>query len=426
MNDQLYVRARQLLLENPELGKKPLAASLNIHPPMARRLKERFRGEREGHRTDALYQQFLALKKIHPNWGGQRVANALRIKLDIALLLLARFAGATGTATRMAMPSGQSIGMNRPAATPVYAQPDFARLAEAARQRIPVLDAENVAAAGQINELLAGMLEQFKASAPVRPPVRYPQTAGGMLELSLMDLHLGKLCWAPETGHHYDPDLAEQMFWNAMEDLLAKASGCPVEKILFVAGNDFFNTDAMGRTTTAGTPQDDGLTWKQGFIRGRDLLVRAIERLRQIAPVHVTCVNGNHDTARVFYLGEVLTAWFSRTPHVVVDNSPAQRKYVHYGRNLIGFTHGDRERHPSLPLLMANDQPVAWAASQHREWHLGHWHVKRHKMFLPIADQQGVLVRIVPSLWPISNTLLPLPRIRPNPCKQAANGCACP
>lgn len=58
--------------------------------------------------------------------------------------------------------------------------------------------------------------------------------------------------------------------------------------------------------------------------------------------------------------------------------------------------HGDREHHPSLPLLMANDQPVAWAASQHREWHLGHWHVKRDKMFLPIADQQGVLIRIVP------------------------------
>src|ERR1039457_2183555 len=187
MNDQLYVRARQLLLENPDLGKKPLAASLNIHPPMARRLKERFRGEREGHRTDALYQQFLTLKKIHPAWGGQRVANALRIKIDIALLLLARFAGAAGTATRMAIPSGQTIGTIAPDTKFVYAQPDMAWMAEAARQRIPLLEAENMAATSQINALLAGMLEQFKSVAPVRPPVRYAQTSGGMLELSLMD-----------------------------------------------------------------------------------------------------------------------------------------------------------------------------------------------------------------------------------------------
>ena len=107
-------------------------------------------------------------------------------------------------------------------------------------------------------------------------------------------------------------------------------------------------------------------------------------------------MNGNHDTARVFYLGEVLNAWFSRTPDVTVDNAPTQRKYLHYGQSLIGFTQGSNERHPNLPLLMASDQPQAWAGLQHREWHLDHWHIKRQKMFLPVEDQQGKLVRIVP------------------------------
>lgn len=400
MSEQLYEKARELLLANPELGKKPLAALLDIHPPAARRLKERFLGECEGHRTDAVYQQFRTLKEVHPDWGGQRIAGALRIRLHIALLLLARYVGATSTPNRIATPVGQPRGTASPAAKIMYDRPNLGRVAEVARQDIPVLATENIVAVDQIREVVAGMLEQFKSAAPVRPPVRYGQNDGGMLELSLMDLHLGKLAWAPESGRNYNPDLAEEMFWNALEDLLAKASGCRFEKILFVAGNDFFNTDALGRTTTAGTPQDDGLPWKQGFIRGRDLLVRAIERLRQTAPVHVVCVNGNHDTARIFYLGEVLSAWFSRTPNIVVDNSPAQRKYLHYGKNLIGFTHGDKERHVNLPLLMASDQPAAWADSQHREWHLGHWHVKRHKMFLPVTDQQGVLVRIVPSLCP--------------------------
>ena len=441
MDDELYERARELLQAEPEMGKKVLAARLGIHPPMGRRLKERFRGEREGHRTDPMYQQFLTLKRQNPGWGSQRISRAMNIKLDIAGLMLARYAGAMSKVPVAPVSPAAVGGTNKLEDVVnddrrdmsykgdritnleeflVFAQVDT-RLWEVERH---VINKWEVGSAGpdggiltsplfqikvflrrrlveeKLTDLLTGMLERFQQAAPVRQPVIYPPRGEGMLELSLMDLHLGKISWAPETGKHYDPETAEKMFWAALEDLLAKASGCRPEKILFVAGNDFFNTDAMGRTTTAGTPQDDGLTWKQGFIRGRDLLVRAIERLRQVAPVHVTCVNGNHDTARVFYLGEVLSAWFSRTPDVSVDNSPTQRKYVHYGQNLIGYTHGNNEKHPSLPLLMASEQPAAWAASQHREWHLGHWHIKRHKMFLPVEDQQGVLVRIVPSLCP--------------------------
>jgi hypothetical protein len=49
---------------------------------------------------------------------------------------------------------------------------------------------------------------------------------------------------------------------------------------------------------------------------------------------------------------------------------------------------------------MATEQPELWGRSRHREYHLGHWHAKRHKMFVPTDDQSGVLVRIIPSLCP--------------------------
>jgi hypothetical protein len=439
VDDKLYQRACELLRQEPTMGKKTLAARLGLHPPMARRLRERFRGECEGHRTDPQYQQFLAIKRQNPDWGRQRIARTIGTNVENAALMLARYLGAMA---RDLPPVPTPVGGTNKLEDVVhddcrdmsykgdritnleeflaYAQVDT-RTWEVERHLINRWELGSAGPDGSIltsplfqikvflrrriaeekmTDLLASLLERFQQAAPVRQPVVYPPRGEGMLELSLMDLHLGKICWAPETGQHYDPETTEKMFWAAVEDLLAKAAGCRPEKILFVAGNDYFNTDSLGRTTTSGTPQDDGLTWKQGFIRGRDLMVRAIERLRQVAPVHVTCVNGNHDTARVFYLGEVLSAWFSRTPDVCVDNAPTQRKYVHYGRNLIGYTHGNNEKHPNLPLLMANEQPVAWAKSQHREWHLGHWHIKRHKMFLPIEDQQGVLVRIVPSLCP--------------------------
>lgn len=452
MDDQIYIKARPHIAGNPEISKGKLARLLGIHVPMARRLKERYRGEILGHRTDPEYQEFLKLKNQHLEWGCHRIAAALSMPIERAKLCLARFVGATSatgkpTATH-APPNTPGVEASKPAGessayqdcvdkdqrdltyrgTRITTLDDFLVFAQVDKGTWEVekhvINKWEVGARGpggeivsaplfqikvwlrrrvvqqQITDLLQGLVSEFRKQAPIRPSFVRTNQGQGLLEVSLMDLHLGKISWAPETGRHYCPDTAEEMFWNAVEDLLAKASGCKPGKILFVVGNDFFNTDHMGRTTTAGTPQDDGLVWKQAFIRGRDLMVKAIDRLRDVSPVHVVAVNGNHDTARVFYLGEVLQAWFCRTADVTVDNAPAQRKYVHFGSNLIAFTHGNNERHPNLPLLMAQERPQEWANSRHREWHLGHWHIKRHKMFLPIEDQQGVLVRIVPSLCP--------------------------
>lgn len=441
MDDHVYTKARALLVADPEIGKKKLADALGVHVPMGRRLKERYRGEIIGHRTDPEYQRFLAVKTEHPDWGYQRVAAAMQIPVERAKLCLARYAGATAAKTPVASTPSPNVPAegssfqdsvhdgernlsykgDRIATLAdflVFAQVDT-KTWEVERH---VINKWEVGARGPggeiltsplfqikvwlrrkvventIIDLMRGLLEEFRKEAPVRPAIaRTTAARQGILEMSLMDLHLGKMAWAPETGRHYDADTAEEMFWTALEDLLAKASGCKPEKIAFIAGNDFLHTDTCSHTTQAGTGQDENLVWREAFVRGRVLLVRAIERLREIAPVHVACISGNHDYSKMYYLGEVLSARFGGTKDVTVDNSPPQRKYIHYGENLIGFTHGDKER-TSLPLLMATERPQEWARSRHREWHVGHWHCKRHKMFLPIEDSQGVLVRIVPSL----------------------------
>jgi hypothetical protein len=257
----------------------------------------------------------------------------------------------------------------------------------------------------RLEELVGGLIESLRAAAPSRPAIIRPAGGNGMLEISLMDTHLGKLAWEPETGRAYNIEIAERMYWTALEDLLSRASHLKPKKILFVVGNDLLHTDILGRTTTSGTPQDSNVVWKQGFVHARTLMVRAIERLRELAPVDVAVVNGNHDTMAVFYLGELLAAHFRRTPDVKVDSRPTQRKYVHFGENLIGLTHGNLEREKFLALLMAQEQKGAWAVTRHREWHLGHYHVSRRRMYVPrscgalvMDDTQGVMVRIIPSL----------------------------
>jgi hypothetical protein len=252
----------------------------------------------------------------------------------------------------------------------------------------------------KLQNLMQGILEQFRQAAPIRPAIVHPPSTKGLLEVSIMDHHLGKYCAESETGRAYDADISERMFITALEGLIAKSASLSVEKILFVCGNDFFNTDNLGRTTTAGTPQDEAVRYQESFLRGRQLLVRAIDRLRQIAPVEVVMVTGNHDTQRLYYLGDCISSWYRNTKDVTVDNTSSQRKYVQFHRNLIGFTHGNNEKHFDLPLLLATEQPAAWAASRHREFHLGHFHSRKHKMFVPSYDRSGVLVRILPSLCP--------------------------
>ena len=107
----------------------------------------------------------------------------------------------------------------------------------------------------RLQSLMDGLLEKFKTAAPLRAASARPHGGAGMLEISLMDMHLGKLSWAPETGYDYNVDIAEKMFLEALEDLLSKASGLDIGRVLFVCGNDFLNTDHLGRATTAGTPR---------------------------------------------------------------------------------------------------------------------------------------------------------------------------
>jgi hypothetical protein len=221
-----------------------------------------------------------------------------------------------------------------------------------------------------------------------------------LLEICAFDLHWGKLAWAEETGDHYDTKIAKKRFFDAIDKLLARASGFEIERIVFPIGNDFFNSDyshPYGRTT-AGTPQEDDLRWQKTFREGRKLLFEGIERLRQFAPVDVIVVPGNHDFERSFYLGDSLQGWYSHVEDVTVNNLASTRKYYKYGDCLIGYTHGDNEKVADLPMLMAVEQPENWAKTKYREFHLGHFHSKKEIKYQSTKETAGVVLRWMRSL----------------------------
>ena len=211
----------------------------------------------------------------------------------------------------------------------------------------------------------------------VQDPVAY--------EVSLPDIHYGKY-----TGQTLDE--AEEEYMSTVKDLVAKAEGLNIEKIVLPVGNDGMNSEGYSRATTKGTPQLDSADWQETFVGYCNLMVRAINYLAKFAPVDVVVVQGNHDYERMFYAGEYLRAFFTNDQRVVVDNNFEVRKYYTYGVNMIMYTHGDKEKPAEMPLIMATEQPMMFAKAKFREVHCGHLHKEM------VNEYRGVKVRFLPSI----------------------------
>ena len=227
---------------------------------------------------------------------------------------------------------------------------------------------------------------------------RVKSNDGKLLQICIADHHLGKLCWGEEVGNDYDLKIAKKTYCDAVNDLLQKAAGFNVEKILFVVGNDFLNSDNLLNTTTKGTHQDTDSRHFKLYREARIMLCDVINRLREVAAVDVVIVPGNHDVETMFYLGDALDLCYANDPEVSIYNSPKKRKYYDYGEVLLMFTHGNEEKITQLPLIMAQEEPQLWAKATFREVHIGHFHSKKVYSRIDVDENVGVRTRILPSL----------------------------
>ena len=234
----------------------------------------------------------------------------------------------------------------------------------------------------ETKEEIINLLEDFSPKVesdykPVDDPITY--------EVSLPDIHYGKM-----DGQTLDE--AEDLYMDVIKDLMDKATGLNIERILLPIGNDGMNSEGFSRSTTKGTPQQDSAAWQETFVGYCNLIVRAVCFLARTAPVDLVVIQGNHDYERMFYAGEFLRAFFLNDERVNVDNGYDARKYYEYGINMIMFTHGDKEKPAQMPLIMATEQPEMFARTKHREVHCGHLHKEM------INEYRGIKVRFIPSI----------------------------
>lgn len=229
----------------------------------------------------------------------------------------------------------------------------------------------------KIHAAMQDVFASLREAAPKWPKLPAVSKAKGdryMALFGLFDVHFGKLAWDQETGNNYDLQIAEKLFRHAVEDLVHDSRHRNITKILFPVGNDLLHCDNRHNTTTRGTPQDVDGRFSKVLATAIRAVIWAVETMAAVAPVQVELVPGNHDRTMAECLCHTIDARFHHTDRVTVGLEPKTRKYVVFGTNLIGLTHGDLVKPADLPGLMPSDVPKEWAATTTHEWITGHGH----------------------------------------------------
>ncbi|WP_077920440.1 hypothetical protein [Spirosoma sp. 209] len=229
-------------------------------------------------------------------------------------------------------------------------------------------------------EIKRQILEMTSTHAPAYPLInRLPLKTEHLFVADPADPHFGKRGHVEESGEEYNLRIAERRFLEGTEGLIQKALPYNPEKIVFVGGNDIMHVDNPQNTTTGGTRQDTAALWHESYLSALRGNVGAIDRLLEVAPVHVAFCPSNHDFQSGFMLFQNLKAWYRHCRDVTFDATIAPRKYVQYGASLIGFAHGDGANEKDLTDLLKKDAKAAWAQSKYAYWILHHRHHKDRK-----------------------------------------------
>ena len=217
------------------------------------------------------------------------------------------------------------------------------------------------------------------------------------------DVHMGRVCTEHETGYEYNLEIAEANMIRSTEEMMAKASRRNIEKFIYVIGQDYFNSSSTGFTTSQSHLQDNATTFNTIFKFGTHAIIKCIDMLSSMAPVEVVLCTGNHSRFEEVAMAQIIEAYYRNDSDITVDASPMPRKYVEYGVNCIGFTHGSDEK-DRIYTLMQSEVPEIWGRTTSRVWLAGHIH---HNSWVAKEDSSCVVFSLSamakPDRWTVKS-----------------------
>ena len=232
-----------------------------------------------------------------------------------------------------------------------------------------------------IKNLFSNIKTEFKNKFNVSPK-QYEQN-GDTLVVPIADFHYALLSDNYSTGNEYNLEIAEQIYYYTLNDIINRVKHRKFEKVVFVIGNDFVNFDNLSGTTTRLTPQDNSALWFTTVVKATQLIINGIDMLSEIAPVNVQYVPSNHDLHTMFGIMQTINAWYKNDDNIKIDSSPLPRKYCRIGKTLLCLSH-DMKIKDALKIITTEAKDM-WSESEHIICLLAHLHQSM------IYEKQGYL-----------------------------------
>lgn len=222
-----------------------------------------------------------------------------------------------------------------------------------------------------------------------------------LLLIDIADLHLNLQASVFTTMNEYNCDIAEQLFFYVIEDVLTRTQHYDFEEIVFCVGGDMLNGDNLLGSTTKGTPQNSDIHYYDAYERLCAMTIKAIDLMKQRCKVNVIYVMGNHDEVTGFKLAKYIDAWFRNDNMVEVDYQPVARKYKLYGSTLLCFAHDAKVQ--KLPAIIADEARQYWSQAETVEVFLQHMHTEQVLM-----EDNNIRIQRLPSIsakskWTVDN-----------------------
>lgn len=213
-----------------------------------------------------------------------------------------------------------------------------------------------------------------------------------LIEIPAIELHLGKYAEELESGQNYGTEIAKSRFYEILRQILEMQEIVKADRCVVMIGNDFFNSDTVGNTTTKGTQQFNDIRWKSLFIVGLELYKDFFNTLRcKFNHVDVRLCQGNHDVMSSFYLYMALSAYYRLDAIVKFEENYREYQCYRFGDNAIFFGHGDGNIKRIIQSIPAEFRKE-WGEAKFSELHLGHYHKE-----WSVDDTNGMVVRRIGS-----------------------------
>ena len=213
-----------------------------------------------------------------------------------------------------------------------------------------------------------------------------------LIEIPAIELHLGKYAEELESGQNYGTEIAKSRFYEILRQILEMQEIVRADRCVVMIGNDFFNSDTVGNTTTKGTQQFNDIRWKSLFIVGLELYKDFFNTLRcKFNHVDVRLCQGNHDVMSSFYLYMALSAYYRLDAIVKFEENYREYQCYRFGDNAIFFGHGDTNLKRLVQSIPAEFYKE-WGETRFHELHLGHLHSQ-----VAVDEGNGMIMRRISS-----------------------------